>query len=205
VRTHAVLPVKRFSQAKQRLRAAVDGEPRERLAAAMVGDVLAVLSRTEALDAVIMVTAEARAAELARVCGARVVADGVEAGQSAAALMGIKAALDDGAERVLLVPGDTPALQPADLVALLAREEPVVVVPDRHGSGTNALLLAPPDAIAPAFGPGSRERHEAAARAAGHAHAVLQLRSLALDIDTPDDLEALRATRAPGPRTRALL
>ena len=63
------------------------------------------------------------------------------------------------------MPGDCPALSPAELQELLdgaarpGRE--VVIVPDRHGTGTNGLLLAPPDAIAPSFGPGSFERHRA--------------------------------------------
>ena len=72
----------------------------------------------------------------------------------------------------------------------------VVVVPDRHGTGTNALLLTPPDAIAPAFGPGSCERHAALAGAAGVAVEVDPLASLAIDVDTVDDLDALRAALA---------
>src|SRR5918992_1319244 len=70
-------------------------------------------------------------------------------------------------ERALLVPGDCPALDPDELDALLRGfgGADVVIVPDRHGSGTNALLLTPPTVIAPAFGPGSFARH--AARAAG--------------------------------------
>lgn len=66
------------------------------------------------------------------------------------------------------------------------------VVPDRHGSGTNGLLLAPPDAIEPAFGPGSRERHLARAGEAGVAGRIAEIPSLGLDLDTPDDLAALR-------------
>jgi len=79
----------------------------------------------------------------------------------------------DGIERVLCVPGDCPTLDPAELNALLRAdsagggEREVVIVPDRHGTGTNGLLLAPPDAIAPSFGPGSCERHRALALAAG--------------------------------------
>ena len=80
--------------------------------------------------------------------------------------------MERGATRVLLVPGDCPALDPAELDELLEDAEgvatpDVVVVPDRHGDGTNALLLTPPDAIQPAFGPGSRERHERLAQEAG--------------------------------------
>ena len=62
----------------------------------------------------------------------------------AAAELGIEAAAARGAERVLLVPGDCPALDPKELDALLDKRSPapsVVVVPDRHGTGTNALLL----------------------------------------------------------------
>ena len=61
----------------------------------------------------------------------------------------------------------------------------MAIVPDRHGTGTNALLLAPPDAIAPAFGPGSCARHADRARRAGHEVAVEPLDSLGLDVDTP--------------------
>jgi 2-phospho-L-lactate guanylyltransferase len=84
-----------------------------------------------------------------------------------------------------------------------------VIVPDRHGQGTNALLLTPPDVMAPAFGPGSFARHAARARAAGAAIRVADVSSLGLDVDTPEDLAALRdalaAHGADAPRTRALL
>jgi 2-phospho-L-lactate/phosphoenolpyruvate guanylyltransferase len=198
MRTAAILPVKSFGRAKQRLGAAFPDRPR--LAAAMLADVLDALRRVPGLDDLIVVSAEP-------VEGAHLVHDPEEAGQSAAALRGIAAAVERGADRVLLVPGDCPALDPAELARLLARPEGVVIVPDRHGTGTNALLLAPPDAIEPAFGPGSFARHAARARAAGAAVKVCELPSLGLDVDTPDDLAALR--RALGeldaPRTRALL
>ena len=200
MRTVAILPVKTFGRAKQRLGRAFSDRPA--LAAAMVADVLETLASLPALDEVIVVTAEPAAAELARRAGARVVADPVEAGQSAAALLGITAAV---ADRVLLVPGDCPSLDAGELTALLAHSEPVVIVPDRHGQGTNALLLTPPDVLAPAFGEGSVARHAALAAAAGATLRVVDVPSLGLDIDTAEDLAAL--TRAPGigPRTRALL
>jgi 2-phospho-L-lactate guanylyltransferase len=218
VRTLAVLPVKSFGLAKQRLGAAVGADERRALARAMVGDVLEALGRVPGLDGVIVVTAEAglvpAAADATRAepadgsqAAVQVVHDPVEAGQSAAASLGIQAALARGAERVLLVPGDCPALDPAEVGALLADPATgTVIVPDRHGTGTNALLLAPPTAIAPAFGPGSCARHRGLA---GDDARVAELTSLGLDVDTPGDLAALRAALAarPGgaPRTRALL
>jgi 2-phospho-L-lactate guanylyltransferase len=209
VRTAAVLPVKSFARAKQRLGEAVGGSEREQLAAAMVGDVLEALAAVREIDDVVVVTAEPLAARAAEDAGAHVVDDPEEAGQSAAAARGIDAALVRGAERVVLVPGDCPALDPRELATLLARRDDVVIVPDRHGSGTNALLLTPPTVIAPSFGAGSFARHAALARAAGAHPKVAELPSLGLDVDTPADLAALRTALDERPataaRTRAVL
>lgn len=204
MRTLAVLPVKSFGLAKQRLGEAVGAEQRRALARAMVGDVLEALGRVERLEGVIVVSAESLGA------GVELVHDPEEAGQSAAARRGIRAALQRGAERVLLVPGDCPALDPDEVDELLAEShEGVVIVPDRHGAGTNALLIAPPRAVDPAFGPGSFARHAALAHAAGARVRIGRLPSLELDVDTPGDLAALRTALAARPggaaRTRALL
>ena len=222
MRTVAILPVKSFGRAKQRLGHAFPDRPA--LAAAMVADVLDALAAVPSLDGVIVVTAEPIAAEIARGMGASVVHDPAETGQSDAAARGIDAALGRladraggvvvdadavRADRILLVPGDCPALDPDEVEALLARTASVVIVPDRHGTGTNALLLAPPGVMTPAFGDGSFARHSALARAAGAEPDVADVRTLGLDVDTPDDLAALkRALEAfPGGaiRTRALL
>src|ERR1700755_2124824 len=124
MRTIAVLPVKRFGRAKQRLTGGFPDRPG--LAAAMVAEVLAARAGVPDLDEVIVVTAQAVSSD-SRVT---IVHDPVEAGQSAAAARGIEAALERGAERVLLVPGDCPSLDPAEVGALLAIEAGVVIVPD---------------------------------------------------------------------------
>jgi 2-phospho-L-lactate guanylyltransferase len=67
----------------------------------------------------------------------------------------------------------------------------VAIVPDRHGSGTNALLITPPDALRSAFGPGSRARHEQRAAESALSSQTVTVCTLALDVDTPEDLEAL--------------
>jgi 2-phospho-L-lactate guanylyltransferase len=120
--------------------------------------------------------------------------------------------VEDGVERALLVPGDCPLLAPADINALLVHDAPApsaLIVPDRHGTGTNALLLTPPDVLAPSFGPDSRRRHLADAGANGVPAEVVELESLALDIDTPDDLEALQqrlaSTHGGAAHTRGML
>jgi 2-phospho-L-lactate/phosphoenolpyruvate guanylyltransferase len=212
VRTAAVLPVKSFARAKQRLNEAIAGGDRRALAEAMVADVLAALAAVPEIDDIVVVTAEPLAAKAAERAGAAVVADPDERGQSAAACRGIDAALERGAERALLVPGDCPALAPGELTRLLEQapgEPSVVIVPDRHGSGTNALLLTPPAAVGPSFGAGSLARHAAQAAAAGATVKVCELPSLGLDVDTPDDIGALREALGARPggaaRTRAVL
>lgn len=208
--TAAILPIKRFANAKQRLAASLPADLRRSLAEAMVSDVLRALRRSKAIDQIVVVTAEPIASALAASQGARVVADPAERGHSEAALLGI-ATLED-VDRVLLLPGDCPALAPADIDAVLAAAPPapsVVIVPDRHGSGTNALLLSPPDVMTPAFGPDSRPRHEGTAAAARVEHVVVDVDGFALDIDTPEDLAALRdaleLARGTAASTRGLL
>jgi 2-phospho-L-lactate/phosphoenolpyruvate guanylyltransferase len=213
MRTIAILPVKSFGAAKQRLSEALAGGARQALAQAMFADVLTSLRHVDGVDAIAVVTADHTAESAAAASGAVVLQDREEAGQSAAAAVGLEHALAAGFDRALLVAGDTPLLDPDELAALLDRAERaelgLVVVPDRHGIGTNALLLSPPDAIEPSFGPGSRERHEQAAADAGVSCSVEPLPSLVLDVDTPEDLSALderlHETRRHASRTRGAL
>jgi 2-phospho-L-lactate/phosphoenolpyruvate guanylyltransferase len=194
----AVIPVKRFGAAKQRLRAAVPDEAVAPMATAMLADLLAALARCERVAGTIVVSGEPSVAALAAAAGAEPLDDPADAGHSQAALLGVARARARGAGVVALLPGDCPLLEPAELDAALAGYVPagpprVGIVPDRHGEGTNALLLRPPTAISPAFGPGSRRRHGELAAAAGIESAIEPLPSLALDLDTPDDLAELRA------------
>src|SRR4051812_39283634 len=217
-RTIAILPVKRFGAAKQRLDNGLSEGTRRALAEAMVTDVLIALRRARGVDEVLVVSGETMAVALAAgYDAAAVIDDPHDAGHSAAAQRGVQAALERGATRVLLVPGDCPALDPVELDELLERaaerSDPAypdgVVVPDRHGSGTNALVLTPPDAIEPAFGPGSRERHERLAAEAGATVASIDVPTLGLDVDTVEDLAALRVAledvRGGASHTRGLL
>lgn len=189
----AVLPVKRFDAAKQRLSAGIEAERRRELAGAMVADVLEAIGEARAIERLIVVTGEPLAQELAAAVGAEVVPDPDDAGHVEAALAGIARAEVEGAERVVLLAGDCPLLDPRELDRLLTGVPGsyVGVVPDRHGTGTNALLLSPPGAIIPAFGEGSRDRHVEAARAAGIPFGIEELPSIELDLDTPADVIAL--------------
>jgi 2-phospho-L-lactate guanylyltransferase len=179
MRTIAILPVKSFNAAKQRLAGMLGAGSRQALAQAMFSDVLTTLRHVPGLDAVAVV------------------------------LIGIRYAQAAGYERVLLVPGDTPLVDPQDVSLLLGVETAVAIVPDRQGTGTNALLISPPDAIAPSFGPGSFERHVVAARAAALGYSIERVPGLMFDVDTPDDLADLSTEldgrRGKAPSTRGAL
>jgi 2-phospho-L-lactate guanylyltransferase len=201
VRATAIIPIKRFGAAKQRLLERLDRPQRAAIVKAMLADVLTAITATAPVERVIVVTGEGRAERLALHHAQRVktpievMRDPDDRGHSEAATLGIIRAKSLGADAVALLPGDCPLLDPAELTAALERLEPgrVTVVCDRHGTGTNALLMAPSDAIGPAFGEGSAERHRDRAERAGYEVAIEPLESLGLDLDTPDDLIALAA------------
>jgi 2-phospho-L-lactate guanylyltransferase len=213
LRTLAVVPIKTLGNAKQRLGEALERGSRRSLVQAMFSDVLGALRRTQSVDAIAVVTDDVVAESLARGDGVAVLPDGHEAGQSHATEIGITYASEHGFDRVLLVPGDTPLLDPVELEEMLARcardSIGVAIVPDRHGTGTNALVIDPPGSFAPSFGPDSLERHLASARDTGLVHRVENVPSLALDVDTPADLSALWAVvdsqRRGAQRTRGTL
>ena len=213
MRTAAILPIKSFGAAKQRLSPMLGGGARQALAQAMFSDVLSSLRKVERIDEITVVSADPAVDAAARGNGVTVMVDPAESGQSDATLVGIRHALASGYDRVLLIPGDTPLLCPAELDSLLARGESdgmqVVIVPDRHGSGTNALMISPPDAFRPSFGPDSLNRHVTLAQEAGLKHSVEEVPSLSHDVDTPDDLGALADVlderRAVAPMTRGAL
>jgi len=175
----------------------------------MFTDVLSTLRRAPGLDEIAVVTGDRAAESAASGDRVTVLYDGAQTGQSDAALIGIRHALAGGCDRAVLVPGDTPLLEPGDVATLISRATGVLIVPDRHGTGTNALVLSPPDAIGPSFGPDSRARHVAAAAAARVPHRVEEIPGLTLDVDTPADLAelaaALEARRGQAPSTRGAL
>jgi 2-phospho-L-lactate guanylyltransferase len=189
-------------RAKTRLRAILSAADRTLLATAMLDDVVAAAVATG--WPVLVVTDARSIATRARAAGARamvVAARGTRDG----ARRGLARAARDGARAALVIAADVPLLKATDLrrVAAAGRLAAAVIVPDRRRSGTNALYLRPPTLLAPRFGRGSFAAHRAAAGADGR---VLAIARVALDVDTPADLRALRhARRRAGPHTRAAL
>jgi 2-phospho-L-lactate guanylyltransferase len=203
-----VLPVKELGRAKARLgETGIGPAARVALATGMLMDVMEALDRTRLVDDVVVVSSDRQVEVLARSYGNQVIPDDPAGGHSEAAQLGIEWAAEDGAFHALVLAGDTPAIDDGEIDALLRRAgdgPEVVIVPDRHGDGTNALLLTPPEVMAPSFGPGSCERHQRLAREAGAEVSVDEVESLLLDVDTAEDLEALAHGLAAAPRERAM-
>jgi 2-phospho-L-lactate/phosphoenolpyruvate guanylyltransferase len=193
----AILPVKRFERAKRRLTSKLGVGSRAALASAMLSDVLVALERSQELEAVLLVSGEATLHEHALGGRTTLIPDLIERGQSPAALAGLERASERGCKRALLVPGDCPLIDASEIDALLeshrADDFDVVIVPDRHRTGTNALLLDPSSAFEPQFGPDSLSLHVEEAVRQGLRYSVEPVSSLELDVDTSEDLSELAA------------
>ena len=201
----AVLPVKDFGHAKQRLAGFLSAVERRLLAEAMAEDVLETLSQVSELSEIIVVTRDERAFELAARHGARVLAEPSNDGQSAAVERAAAAMGRAGVESLLQVPGDVPGASADEIAAVLAAHgrasdgaPAVTLVPSYDRRGTNCVLCSPPDVLPFAFGHESFGPHCEAARAQGIAPRIIALPGLGLDIDTPDDLRAFVARPAAG-------
>jgi 2-phospho-L-lactate/phosphoenolpyruvate guanylyltransferase len=208
--TIAVVPVKGLATANARLDDVLAPPERTRLAEAMFLDAIMKLPRCRNLDGVLVVTSDPSVERQARWFGNRVLVQERDVGHAEAASAGAMAALAEGADRVAMLAVDCPLMDPEQLDAHLGRSpRAAMIVPDRHKTGTNALVLSPPDAFESAFGPDSCARHVSRARAAGISFALEEIESLAIDLDTPEDLTLLRdrllLDPEPAPRTARVL
>lgn len=190
-----MVPLKSPERAKSRLATVLRPEQRLRLFFALAERVIRTLHATRGIDSVAVVTASAQIAAFSRSLGAIPILQSADSGMSAAFDLALGELQVTNAQRVLMLPGDLPLISSSALDAVLATAETgarIVVVPDRHRVGTNALLCSPPQALAPCFGGHSFERHLAAAKAAGVSARALEVEALALDLDHPEDLDYLR-------------
>jgi len=113
------------------------------------------------------------------------------AGLNAAAAQGVAELRRRAARPVLLMPCDEPTVRPDDLrriAAIGATSGGIVICPDKHGTGTNALYLPPDARMEFQFGEQSLARHCREARRIGSALTVHYDPRIAFDIDAPQDL-----------------
>jgi 2-phospho-L-lactate/phosphoenolpyruvate guanylyltransferase len=202
----ALLPVKAPSNAKQRLSGYLSPSQREALARLMFEEVFSTLCTVRGLDRIIVATSDQAVGDRATRSGAIVFEEHEQRGHSHSADAVSRHAMNCGAATILLLPIDVPLVTEAEIGELIedARFEGaqagVIVVPSLDGTGTNALVRTPPDAIPSCFGPGSFRAHLDRARERGVPATVRRPPGLLFDIDTPEDVEEL-FRRAPDSRT----
>jgi len=197
-RPWAIVPLRGLETAKTRLGGELDAEERLELVVAMAVQTLEATRGSSRLAGTVLVTADPAAARLAERFGARTLVQRI-AGLNAAIREARAIAVGEGATAIAVLPIDLAAVSATAIDALLSSADRaptgrplVLLVPDRHGAGTNILVVAPPTAIEPAFGTDSREAHRAAAAAAGATYLEAG-GPLTLDVDTADDLLAAEA------------
>ncbi len=209
-RLAVAVPMKPLTLAKQRLRPAVNDATRITLARAMLEHVLATIRSSGVADLPLVISADAEVRALAETYGFWTLDEQRENGKPLEASLqdkpiGYNEAIDQvvawtraqGITTLLILPADLPYLTPDDLRQLvdLAGSAPrtAVLAPDAAATGTNALLLRPPDLIPPAFGPHSFRRHLEALSRNGVVPVVYRSASVAYDVDEPADLVRLIA------------
>ena len=199
MKVSALIPVKGFRDAKQRLSPLLGTADRELLAEAMFRDVLREVTRARGLEAAFVVTGNDRVAEIATAMGAAVIREPAETGETGAvdfARLELKRA---GREAVLILPGDMPLVRASDIEQVLAKVPDgatapfALLVPSHDRLGTNTLLLAPLDVIKLRFGYDSFSYHMSQVSALGLPLRFFENEAIGLDIDEPQDLRRFLA------------
>ena len=188
----AIVPVKPLRRGKSRLSKILTEDERTDLNKRLLANTLETLSKIPEIEHVLVVSRDQAALSLAREHGARTVLENGMPHLNVALTRATVVAREYATRGVLIVPSDLPMITPDAVREMLSKvkDPPVVIVaPDRHREGTNALLVCPAGLIEYDFGLGSFERHCERARSAGARLEIVELDSLALDMDVPEDLD----------------
>jgi len=191
----AIIPVKPLRRGKSRLAGALTEDERAELNQSLLQHTLHTLTDIKELEQVLVVSRDPHALTIARQHGARTVQEDGQPQLNTALTRATVVAKVHATRGVLILPADLPLISREDVLILLERagEAPVVVIaPDRHGKGTNALLISPAGLIEYDFGENSFQRHCERAKEAGARLEIVNLPSLGLDLDLPEDLEIIR-------------
>lgn len=191
----AIVPVKPLRYGKSRLAGTLTEDQRTELNRALLQHTLETLSELKEVDGVLVVSRDPHALTVARSHGARTVQENGQPQLNTALKRATVVAQVYATRGVLVLPADLPLISKEDILELIKRagEPPVVVIaPDRHGRGTNALLISPPGLIEYDFGENSFQRHCERAKNAGARLEVVELPSLGLDLDIPEDFELIK-------------
>jgi 2-phospho-L-lactate guanylyltransferase len=187
----AIVPVKPLRRGKTRLAGVLSEDQRGALNKKLLIHTLDTITTCSELEQVLVVSRDPEALAVARNHGARTVLEDGAPHLNIAITRATAVAMLYSISGVLVLPADLPQMVPEDVKVMVnaARyTDTMVIAPDHRGQGTNALLLRPPDLINYSFGENSYFRHVDQATAKGARVEVIELPSLARDVDYPEDL-----------------
>jgi 2-phospho-L-lactate guanylyltransferase len=191
MKTFAIVPIKRFENAKTRLSSILDTDDRIRLSLLMLKDTLQILSAVHSLSQVITVSADKRVGEIAVKYGANFLLEEKERGVNSAVALADSYCMKKAADATMVIPHDLPLLDSTDIskACELAENESrcIVICPSLRYDGTNMLLRKPPSIIATFYDADSYNMHVKAAIRLGIPVKRLFSKALMHDIDTPED------------------
>ena len=190
----AVVPIKPLRRGKSRLSSKYSDEERMNLNREMLVHTIERLKKVKGLEKILVVSRDPEALSIARDFGAQTLLESGNPGLNLALTRVSLIAKAYKVRGILIIPADLPLLDPDDVQEMLGKvngKPAVVIAPDRHHEGTNALLVAPPDLIQFGFGEGSFARHRTHAEEAGADVLVVEKESFGLDLDWPEDLDVV--------------
>jgi len=191
----AIVPVKPLRRGKSRLAGTLSEDERTELNRTLLQHTLDTLSELKEVEQVLVISRDPHALTIARNHGARTVREDGQPQLNTALKRATIVAQVYATRGVLVLPADLPLISREDILALIERavDPPVVVIaPDRHQRGTNALLISPAGLIEYDFGENSFHRHCERVKEVGARLEIVNLPSLGLDLDLPEDLELVR-------------
>lgn len=191
----AVVPVKPLLRGKSRLSSIMDQESRFALNRCLLQNTLETLSVIKQIEQVLVISRDPQVLAIARSFRARTIQESGNPQLNQALERATLFAKRHAVHGVYIIPADLPLINSFDVEKMLdlTNKSPVVVIaPDRHRKGTNALYVSPPGAIAYKFGDNSFYAHCANAQNARIDVRIAEISSLALDLDLPEDLELVR-------------
>jgi 2-phospho-L-lactate guanylyltransferase len=188
----AIVPIKTFARAKQRLANVLNEDERRSLMLAMARDVLTCLSQSETLTGILIVSRAREADVLAETFDTERFAESPNVSLAGALTQAAHHLISHFSARgVFIVPADVPAITADEVDNLVRSHNQVTVLPDSENVGTNGLICSPPLSVPYIFDGKSFKPHVDAAFAAGITPKIVPASCFALDVDTPKDLMAL--------------
>lgn len=187
----AIVPVKPLNRAKSRLADYLQPRQRELLAAGLLERTVRLLLPVPQVRGVLVISRDTKALAMAREWGAQTVQESGSPELNTALLRATQVLRAWQGDAALIVPADIPLLAADDIQAVTTMgryTNTVVIAPDRHGQGTNLLLVHPPGIIPYWFGENSFAEHQRLATEAGANVEIYRSERVALDLDTFDDL-----------------